>query len=190
MTPPANVPFDEFQEFLKRIQVLRMSAGAMSSLDTVDETLPTNTIGSYDERPTQNVEQSVQPHSAPEILHIRNRNDASDNWDAYTDGITSDANTTWQFDRNTATTSTFQPPMTSIKVTVGIDEDLKMILEMDPSIVDLGGTTVEEPKICGLPPITGGYGFFFFFRLCFGREMIDPHSSEQKYCRLTLRLKI
>lgn len=47
--------------------------------------------------------------------------------------------------------------MTNIKVTVGIDEDLKMILEMDPSIVDLGGTpTASEPKVLGLPPISGG----------------------------------
>lgn len=47
--------------------------------------------------------------------------------------------------------------MKSIKVTVGIDEDLKMILEMDPSIVDLGGRpTVDDRKFFGLPPITGG----------------------------------
>lgn len=49
--------------------------------------------------------------------------------------------------------------MKSIKVTVGIDEDLKMILEMDPSIVDLGGTpTVEvnDRNFFHLPPITGG----------------------------------
>lgn len=45
----------------------------------------------------------------------------------------------------------------SIKVTVGIDEDLKMILEMDPSIVDLGGTpTVDDRKFYRLPPITRG----------------------------------
>lgn len=49
--------------------------------------------------------------------------------------------------------------MKSIKVTVGIDEDLKMILEMDPSIVDLGGTPtveVDDSKFYHLPPITGG----------------------------------
>lgn len=49
--------------------------------------------------------------------------------------------------------------MKSIKVTVGIDEDLKMILEMDPSIVDLGGTPtveVDDRKFFRLPPITGG----------------------------------
>lgn len=50
--------------------------------------------------------------------------------------------------------------MKSIKVTVGIDEDLKMILEMDPSIVDLGGTPtygdVDDRNFSRLPPLTGG----------------------------------
>lgn len=44
----------------------------------------------------------------------------------------------------------------SVKVTVGIDEDLKMILEMDPSIVDLGGTPVDDKNFFRLPPLTGG----------------------------------
>lgn len=176
MTPPANVPYDEFQEFLKRIQVLRMSNStvAMNALDNIEQTVPANTNGSYQpqQRTAHDIYHNVQHHSAPEVLHsqINNRNDISDNWEGFmesqTDGVTADANImeSWQYDRNVASTSTFQqqqqqpqPIMTSIKVTVGIDEDLKMILEMDPSIVDLGGTTVEEPKIIGLPPITGGY---------------------------------
>lgn len=57
----------------------------------------------------------------------------------------------------------------NIKVTVGIDDDLQMILEMDPSIVDLGvdvigctPVTITQspcitPKTFGLPPIMGGY---------------------------------
>ncbi|XP_037044431.1 transcription factor E3 isoform X2 [Bradysia coprophila] len=53
--------------------------------------------------------------------------------------------------------------MKSIKVTVGIDEDLKMILEMDPSIVDLGGTPtfgdVDDRNFSRLPPLTGGPSF-------------------------------
>lgn len=47
-----------------------------------------------------------------------------------------------------------------IKVNVGIDEDLKMILEMDPSLMDetldkavgTSSSVVECPKIIGLPP--------------------------------------
>lgn len=50
--------------------------------------------------------------------------------------------------------------LTQIKVNVGIDEDLKMILEMDPSLMDEGlekavepsSHIVDGPKILGLPP--------------------------------------
>ncbi|XP_032579968.1 microphthalmia-associated transcription factor isoform X4 [Drosophila sechellia] len=50
--------------------------------------------------------------------------------------------------------------MTNIRVTVGIDKDLEMILEMDPSIVDLGDIAeTAEPRIVGLPPLPGGPTF-------------------------------
>jgi hypothetical protein len=50
--------------------------------------------------------------------------------------------------------------LTQIQINVGIDEDLKMILEMDPSLMDETldkaveplTTVVECPKILGLPP--------------------------------------
>lgn len=51
--------------------------------------------------------------------------------------------------------------MTQIKVNVGIDEDLKMILEMDPSLMDetidkafepSSFNVVDCPKVLGLPP--------------------------------------
>lgn len=48
---------------------------------------------------------------------------------------------------------------TNIRVTVGIDKDLEMILEMDPSIVDLGDITLKETtdtRVFGLPPLAGG----------------------------------
>lgn len=49
---------------------------------------------------------------------------------------------------------------TQIQVNVGIDEDLKMILEMDPSLMDVSlekavdpsSRVVDCPKILGLPP--------------------------------------
>nr|XP_017022585.2 microphthalmia-associated transcription factor isoform X1 [Drosophila kikkawai] len=47
----------------------------------------------------------------------------------------------------------------NIRVTVGIDKDLEMILEMDPSIVDFDDTQVIEPRIVGLPPLSGGPTF-------------------------------
>lgn len=47
----------------------------------------------------------------------------------------------------------------NIRVNVGIDKDLEMILEMDPSIVDLGDISAgetTEPRVVGLPPLAGG----------------------------------
>jgi hypothetical protein len=48
---------------------------------------------------------------------------------------------------------------TQIKVNVGIDEDLKMILDMDPSLIDGGilekavePVTHKDTKVAGLPP--------------------------------------
>jgi hypothetical protein len=55
----------------------------------------------------------------------------------------------------------FDQEMTQIKVNVGIDEDLKMILEMDPSLMDetldkafepSSVNVVDCPKVIGLPP--------------------------------------
>ncbi|XP_034112181.1 microphthalmia-associated transcription factor isoform X2 [Drosophila albomicans] len=56
------------------------------------------------------------------------------------------------------------PKTTNIRVTVGIDKDLEMILEMDPSIVDLGDEIVgvretTDTRVVGLPPLTGGPTF-------------------------------
>lgn len=56
-----------------------------------------------------------------------------------------------------ATRSETKEMKKNIQIMVGIDEDLKMILEMDPEIVDLGGVekTTAEPKVMGLPPLSG-----------------------------------
>lgn len=55
---------------------------------------------------------------------------------------------------------------TGVKVCVGIDDDLQMILDLDPGIVDLGSTPTTEPKIVGLPPLTGGYVLQYMYILC------------------------
>lgn len=55
-------------------------------------------------------------------------------------------------------------PEETVKVQVGIDDDLQMILDLDPSIVDMGSTptiTISDQTVTGLPPITGGYVLFF-----------------------------
>lgn len=52
--------------------------------------------------------------------------------------------------------------MRNVRVNLGIDEDLRMILDMDPSIIDLGNTNMQEyapvnNAVAGLPPRFGGY---------------------------------
>lgn len=52
--------------------------------------------------------------------------------------------------------------MRNLRVQFGIDEDLRMILEMDPSIIDLDVTNAQDynpkpTKVIGLPPKSGGY---------------------------------
>lgn len=61
--------------------------------------------------------------------------------------------------------------MTQIKVNVGIDEDLRMILEMDPSLMDDGVgassvNVVECPKVIKLPPKMYVYSFHQFSVAC------------------------
>lgn len=55
--------------------------------------------------------------------------------------------------------------MRNLRVHFGIDEDLKLILDMDPSIIDLGVPNMKDyfPKthrVVGLPPKSGGYVYF------------------------------
>lgn len=60
---------------------------------------------------------------------------------------------------STIAKNNFNSNSANIRVNVGIDKDLEMILEMDPSIVDLGDISAgetTEPRIVGLPPFAGG----------------------------------
>lgn len=103
--------FDEFKNFLQRVQLLNMSPNDLN--------------------------QPEQQSSAPEYLTT-----------TYLNLPPKPQEDQLIFDD--------EKEMTNIKVTVGIDEDLKMILEMDPSIMDLGDGNLDQPKVLGLPPITGG----------------------------------
>lgn len=59
--------------------------------------------------------------------------------------------------------------MRNVRVNLGIDEDLQMILEMDPSIIDIGNSAnvqdypLPKPpdKVVGRPPKSGGYVIVF-----------------------------
>lgn len=49
--------------------------------------------------------------------------------------------------------------VSSVRVNLGLDADVKMILEMDPTIVNIGFDNINDVcngKISGLPPKTGG----------------------------------
>lgn len=101
--------FDEFKNFLQRVQLLNMSPNDQQQLQRA-------------------------PDSTNTFLNLPPKNQ------------TISENCSFDDDKE----------MTNIKVTVGIDEDLKMILEMDPSIMDLGDGNIDQPMVLGLPPITGG----------------------------------
>lgn len=50
----------------------------------------------------------------------------------------------------------------NVKVNVGIDEELKMILDLDPDIIDLGSSLTKPVDILsGFPPFSGGWAKIF-----------------------------
>lgn len=60
--------------------------------------------------------------------------------------------------------TTNEATVRNVRVSLGIDEDLRMILEMDPSIIDVGNANLQNygppnqvDVIRGLPPKSGGY---------------------------------
>lgn len=51
----------------------------------------------------------------------------------------------------------YQQQSGNVRVNVGIDEDLRMILELDPDIIDLGSSLTKPVDILsGFPPFPGG----------------------------------
>ncbi|ACY70484.1 hypothetical protein DVIR88_6g0021 [Drosophila virilis] len=122
----------EFQEFLRRVQTLQMSPIQMDPNGYPEQEQQLAPRGQqYNQSPTD-VEVGVEPSTLMELDEPDDKRPSSN-----------------------------QKPMstTNIRVTVGIDKDLEMILEMDPSIVDLGDITISETRenrVMGLPPVTGG----------------------------------
>lgn len=50
-----------------------------------------------------------------------------------------------------------QKSSSNVRVNVGIDEELRMILELDPEIIDLGSSLTKPVNIlCGFPPFSAG----------------------------------
>ncbi|XP_017002765.2 microphthalmia-associated transcription factor isoform X2 [Drosophila takahashii] len=125
----------EFQDFLRRVKTLQMShiePNENQDLIFHQPNLPSFT----------SIEVGEEPPTIPEADNIGKANPSS---------VPSSNECDYM-------------PMatTNIRVTVGIDKDLEMILEMDPSIVDLGDISIAEatePRIVGLPPLSGGPTF-------------------------------
>ncbi|KRF85374.1 microphthalmia-associated transcription factor isoform X2 [Drosophila virilis] len=135
ISPLSEERIKEFQEFLRRVQTLQMSPIQMDPNGYPEQEQQLAPRGQqYNQSPTD-VEVGVEPSTLMELDEPDDKRPSSN-----------------------------QKPMstTNIRVTVGIDKDLEMILEMDPSIVDLGDITVSETRenrVMGLPPVTGGPTF-------------------------------
>lgn len=76
--------------------------------------------------------------------------------------------------------------MRNLRIHFGIDEDLKMILEMDPSIIDLGVPNMRDyspnpHRVVGLPPKSGGYVFV--------RKLVRVFVLVPNYLRYSFSLK-
>jgi len=122
----------EFQDFLRRVQTLQMShveASEKQGLTVNWSNLRSST--------------AIEVGEEPPTIHA-------------TDNIGKACPST---DLSLSECENVPMATTNIRVTVGIDKDLEMILEMDPSIVDLGDISIAEatePRIVGLPPLSGG----------------------------------
>ncbi|XP_034481341.1 putative uncharacterized protein DDB_G0279653 isoform X2 [Drosophila innubila] len=137
LLPSSEDRLQEFQEFLRRVQTLQMP-----SMDTDREIIP-NAEGDQQSNPL--IEVGVEPSTLMEFDEI-NASMIEKEEKPIIKKQTINSNSS-----------------TNIRVTVGIDKDLEMILEMDPSIVDLGDIAVRETtdytRVVGLPPLTGGPTF-------------------------------
>ncbi|XP_067644282.1 uncharacterized protein Mitf isoform X2 [Eurosta solidaginis] len=156
----------EFKEFFKRVQTLQMSAENLDTTENrrlqvkpdlkkfyenkdvtktdsilgVEVGIEPTSLMDFDEENSQAVQNNIISSQKEQTLHLKHTNPlTSEKADAYSNNS-----------------------YANVRVMVGIDKDLEMILEMDPSIVDLGDVAVTEPvepKVIGLPPSTGGPTF-------------------------------
>lgn len=134
ISPLSEERLQEFQEFLRRVQTLQMSPIQMdpNGYPEQEQQLAQAPRGQQYNPLIADIEVGVEPSTLMELDELDDKRPSSN-----------------------------QKPIstTNIRVTVGIDKDLEMILEMDPSIVDLGDITVSETResrVMGLPPVTGG----------------------------------
>ncbi|KAH8403614.1 hypothetical protein KR222_009338 [Zaprionus bogoriensis] len=139
-TIKSDKELQEFQKFLRRIQTLHMSPNDLEMNPLIDA--GSAAIINYNYRLPSAIEVGEEPSMLMEL----------DKSDSMAKAV----------EEEPPITNTTMTNSTNIRVNVGIDKDLEMILEMDPSIVDLSDIATRdttEPRILGLPPLSGGPSF-------------------------------
>ncbi|XP_011192611.2 uncharacterized protein LOC105216021 isoform X3 [Zeugodacus cucurbitae] len=158
-----NLP--EFQEFLQRIQTLQMTTTKdnLNQSNVSKKNQQMSELNAID--PMLGIEVGVEPTALMDFDEVSN--EIAQPEISYTQReqtYKNEEDLLPHFHSALAISSDGHKKQSegNIRVTVGIDKDLEMILEMDPSIVDLGDIAVTEPvepKVIGLPPSTGGPTF-------------------------------
>lgn len=149
---------DVFCDMINSIQFLNMSkAGTDANMNYSDSGFNSATEMNAD---IFFYEDSCPPSS--DCVDMKNNNDKDDcNRNLISSACDQNFESALASGESTSRQRRHDKKLTQIKVNVGIDEDLKMILEMDPSLMD--GTEMEKaveqsshvvdcPKILGLPP--------------------------------------
>ncbi|XP_064537738.1 microphthalmia-associated transcription factor isoform X2 [Drosophila montana] len=147
ISPLSEERLQEFQEFLRRVQTLQMSPIQMdpNGYPEQQQQVAQAQVAPRGQQYNQlaaDIEVGVEPSALMELDELDAAAASNDKRPSGSEHKLMSA--------------------TNIRVTVGIDKDLEMILEMDPSIVDLGDITVSETResrVMGLPPVTGGPTF-------------------------------
>lgn len=160
---------DVFCDMINSIQFLNMSKATVGDRSNVGHT--DSGFNSGAEMNTDNIFFYEDCPSQLNCLNVKSEtNEDEDDEDIRGSVLSSDAcahneQTSPIYDSGSTSLSVEQPSQkekefTQIQVNVGIDEDLKMILEMDPSLMDVtlekaveaSAHVVDCPKILGLPP--------------------------------------
>ncbi|XP_004518596.1 putative uncharacterized protein DDB_G0279653 isoform X2 [Ceratitis capitata] len=159
-TTPDNLR--EFQEFLQRIQTLKMSSSNTQAAYKITDSKENNSSNVSEEMRKANELKITAPIFGIEVGVEPTASMDFDDVDSERPETIICPSQGEQAPSTISSISNKNNSEDNIRVTVGIDKDLEMILEMDPSIVDLGDIAVTEPvepRVIGLPPSTGGPTF-------------------------------
>lgn len=147
---------DAFKDVINSIQFLNMSKNGEEQLNIIDSgfnsgtELGTDNIFFYEDHRNNSINEIKGSQDCIEKINVNDAQilNATDNHQVISE-------------RHQRRRHNNDQQLTQIKVNVGIDEDLKMILEMDPSLMDgnleqalqlSSSHVVDCPKVVGLPP--------------------------------------